>query len=201
MTDQLETSDQRLIKGARTRALIAHRAAEVASAEGLTGLSLGRLAADLGMSKSGVATLFGTKENLQLAAVHEAREVFIANVIDPARGEPRGIARLRAIVDHWFAYTAEPVLPGGCFRVATTAEYDSRSGPVHDAIKKDGDDWLGYLEKQIRDAQAEGLLGSVDAHALAFQLDALVSAATTGMQMGDPTALSTARGLIDQLIG
>lgn len=196
----INTSDQRLVKGARARATIARHAADVASVEGLTGLSLGRLAGDLGLSKSGVATLFGTKENLQLAAVQAARDVFIEHVVQPALGEPAGMPRLRALVDNWFDYVSEPVLPGGCFRVATTVEFDSRNGPVRDAVDADRRDWFGLLEKEIHRAQVQGHLTGRDAHALAFQLDAIVAAANTGARMGDGAAIPTARSIVDSLL-
>ncbi|MET9486988.1 TetR/AcrR family transcriptional regulator [Nocardia sp. NPDC006630] len=200
-TAEQQVSDQRLLKGARARASIARHAADVASVEGLTGLSLGRLATDLGVSKSGVATLFGTKENLQLAAVESARQVFIDHVVRPALSEPKGIARLRSFIAHWFAYIDEPVLPGGCFRVAGLSEFDSRPGPVRDALSADRSDWFALLEKEIRRAQEEGYAGVHDPHALAFQLDALVSAANTAARLGDESAISTARTLVDALIG
>ncbi|MEO9326430.1 TetR/AcrR family transcriptional regulator [Gordonia aurantiaca] len=201
MVDPTQTSDQRLIKGAKARATIARHAVDVASVEGLTNLSLGKLAADLGVSKSGVATLFGSKENLQLAAVQTAREVFVEHVVKPTSGEPAGIRRLRALVDRWLDYIAEPVMPGGCFRVATTVEFDSREGAVRDAIAADRRDWLTLLEKEIRRAQDEGHLGGHDPHALAFQLDALVAAANTGARIGDETAVPTARAIVDGLLG
>ncbi|MCK8614670.1 TetR/AcrR family transcriptional regulator [Gordonia sp. C13] len=200
MVDARQISDQRLIKGARARATIARHAADVASAEGLTGLSLGKLATDLGVSKSGVATLFGSKENLQLAAVQAAREVFIEHVVTPARSEPAGMPRLRALVDRWFDYIGEPVMPGGCFRVATTVEFDSRTGPVRDAIDADRRDWFTLLEREIRRAQEDGHLAGRDAHSLAFQLDAVVAAANTGARIGDETALATARAIVDDLL-
>ncbi|MRH90148.1 TetR/AcrR family transcriptional regulator [Nocardia sp. SYP-A9097] len=196
-----QISDQRLLKGARARATIARHAADVASVEGLTGLSLGRLASDLGVSKSGVATLFGTKENLQLAAVESAREVFIDHVVRPALPEPKGMARLRALMDNWFAYIGAPVLPGGCFRVAGLPEFDSRPGPVRDALVADRQDWFGLLEKEIGRAQEQGYATGHDPHALAFQLDALVSAANTAARLGDESAIPTARSLIDLLLG
>ncbi|MET8423389.1 TetR/AcrR family transcriptional regulator [Nocardia sp. NPDC004860] len=196
-----EISDQRRLKGARARAAIARHAADVASVEGLTGLSLGRLAGDLGVSKSGVATLFGTKENLQLAAVQSAREVFIEHVVRPALSADRGMPRLRAIIDHWFDYVGEPLLPGGCFRGASVPEFDSRPGPVRDALAADRDDWFAVLEKEIGRAQEQGYLAGLDPHAVAFQLDAVVAAANTAARMGDETALPTARAIIDGLLG
>ncbi|MEC3917323.1 TetR/AcrR family transcriptional regulator [Nocardia sp. CDC160] len=196
-----EISDQRLLKGARARATIARHAAEVASVEGLTGLSLGRLAGDLGVSKSGVATLFGTKEKLQLAAVQSAREMFIDIVIRPAYAHEGGMPRLRAIVENWFAYIGEPMLPGGCFRGQSVPEFDSRPGPVRDALVADRDEWFAVLEKEIARAQEQGYMSGLDPHTVAFQLDAIVSAANTAARMGDESALDLARTIVDGLLG
>lgn len=145
----LPGTDQRLAKGARARAAIARHAVEVASVEGLTGVSIGRLAADLGLSKSGIATLFGTKEALQVAAVKSAREAFIERVIAPSMSQPRGYDRLRVLIELWFEHITDPTFPGGCFRVATIAEFDSKPGPVRDAIAEDRRDWLAFLAKRF----------------------------------------------------
>ncbi|WP_051020443.1 TetR/AcrR family transcriptional regulator [Nocardia araoensis] len=199
--DQPRGTDQRLAKGARARASIARRAADVASVEGLNGISIGRLAADLGLSKSGIATLFGSKESLQLAAVRCARQVFIDEVITPSLSEPAGLPRLRALVERWFGQVADPAFPGGCFRVATLAEFDSRPGPVHDAIAEDRREWLALLVKEIRRAQEQGHFGARGADAVAFQLDAVIAAAHTARQMGDESGVSTARAIVDDLLG
>ncbi|MET8776395.1 TetR/AcrR family transcriptional regulator [Nocardia sp. NPDC004654] len=194
------TTDQRLAKGARSRASIARHAADVASVEGLNGVSIGRLAADLGISKSGIATLFGSKESLQLAAVQAAREVFTARVIEPSLGVPRGVPRLRALVDRWFTHVTEPVFPGGCFRTATLVEFDSRPGPVRDAVAADHEDWIEFLTTVIRKAQDQGELPGRDADALAFELDAIISAVSTARQLGDETTVHTARAIVDRLL-
>ncbi|MEV0340502.1 TetR/AcrR family transcriptional regulator [Nocardia sp. NPDC050713] len=194
------TTDQRLAKGARSRASIARHAADVASVEGLNGVSIGRLAADLGISKSGIATLFGSKESLQLAAVQAAREVFTARVIEPSLGVPRGVPRLRALVDRWFTHVTEPVFPGGCFRTATLVEFDSRPGPVRDAVAADHEDWIEFLTTEIRKAQDQGELPGRDADALAFELDAIISAVSTARQLGDETTVHTARAIVDRLL-
>lgn len=110
-----ETSDQRLLRGARARREIARHAVEVASAEGLNGLSIGRLAGDLGLSKSGIATLFGSKEKVQLAAVASAGEAFVDAVVRPASSAPHGAARVRALTEYWIAYAEAPLFAGGCF--------------------------------------------------------------------------------------
>lgn len=199
-TTTAEHPDQRLAKGARSRASIARHAADVASVEGLTGVSIGRLATDLGISKSGIATLFGTKEALQVAAVQVAREAFVERVIAPSLAEPRGLPRLRALMDRWFDHITDPTFPGGCFRVATIAEFDSKPGPVRDAIAEDRRDWLAFLAKQIRQAQEEGHLRTRTPEATAFELDAVISAANTAHQMGDATGVTTARTIVESLL-
>ncbi|WP_167473304.1 TetR/AcrR family transcriptional regulator [Nocardia arthritidis] len=199
-TSDQQGTDQRLAKGARARAAIARHAVDVASVEGLNGVTIGRLATDLGISKSGIATLFGSKEALQVAAVKAAREVFIEEVVAPAMSEPGGLPRLRALIDGWFEHITSPVFPGGCFRVATIAEFDSRPGPVRDVIAEDHRDWLTLLAKEIRRAQEQGRLGARDADMIAFELDAVVSAANTARQMGDEPGVATARAIIDRLL-
>ncbi|MFD4180872.1 TetR/AcrR family transcriptional regulator [Rhodococcus sp. NPDC058514] len=201
MVDTAQTSDQRLIKGALARASIARHAADVASVEGLTGLTIGRLATDLGLSKSGVATLFGTKENLQVAAVQAAREVFIEHVVQPSLKVPRGLPRLRKLIDRWFDFVSAPVFPGGCFRGATVSEFDSRPGPVRDAIAADQRDWRDLLTRELRRAQEQGAAQGRDAAALAFEIDALLSSVNTALRMGESEAVPMARAIIDGLLG
>lgn len=195
-------TDQRLVKGARSRASIARHAADVASVEGLNGLSIGRLATDLGISKSGIATLFGSKESLQLAAIRAARDVFVAHVVTPGLEAPRGLARVRTLVDRWFAYvTDDPPFPGGCFRSAALVEYDSKPGPVRDALTVDHADWLALLATEIRKAQDLGELPERDPDTLAFELDAVLCAVNTARQLGDDSKIALARGILDRLLG
>jgi AcrR family transcriptional regulator len=194
------TSDQRLIKGARARSTIARHAADVASAEGLTGLSIGRLAADLGLSKSGVAGLFGTKEKLQLAAIAEARQVFIDTVITPSFREPGGARRLRALLENWLTYIIEPVFSGGCFRVAAIADFKSRPGPVRDALAGDRADWLELLAKQVRRAKEQGYFADRDPAGVAFELDAVLVGVNIALQLGDRSAVAIAKEMIDRLV-
>ncbi|WP_378738767.1 TetR/AcrR family transcriptional regulator [Nocardia brasiliensis] len=198
--DQQQGADQRLVKGARSRASIARHAADVASVEGLTGVSIGRLATDLGLSKSGIATLFGSKEALQLAAVKVAREVFVDAVVKPSLDEPSGMPRLRALVEHWFGQVTEPAFPGGCFRVATLAEFDSRPGPIRDALAEHHRDFLTFVANEIRHAQEQGHLGERNADIIAFELDAVIAAAHSARQMGNDWGVATARAIVDELL-
>ncbi|GGK62657.1 TetR family transcriptional regulator [Nocardia camponoti] len=200
MTELKEPIDQRLAKGARARATIARRAAELASVDGLEGLSIGKLATDLGVSKSGIATLFGSKEALQLAAVQTGRDVFIERVIVPALGVPRGMERLRALMERWFAHIDESPFPGGCFREATLSEFSSRPGAVRDAIVADHDDWLAFLTGEVRKAQELGALVDTDADLLVFELDALFAAANIARQIDDSARVAAARKIVAKLL-
>ena len=143
-------------KGAQTRAAILERAVDLASVEGLEGLTIGRLAAELEMSKSGLFAHFGSKQELQLATIEAAAERFRAAVIEPAMSAPDGAPRLRAMgeryLDHLDLYT------GGCFWGATSAEYDDRPGPVRDALATMVQTWQDALTRSIKLAIDEGHL-------------------------------------------
>jgi AcrR family transcriptional regulator len=183
--------DLRLERGTRARQTIARHAVDVASMEGLNGLSIGRLATDLGLSKSGVQTLFGTKEKLQVAAVDAAREAFIDAVVRPAQSEPHGVARLRALIENWIVYAETPLFPGGCFRAANLADFDSRPGEVRDALFRDQQDWLALLNTEL----AHG--GVADPDLVAFQIDAVLCAANTALRLGDTQAVNKVRRVVN----
>ncbi|MFA1545446.1 TetR/AcrR family transcriptional regulator [Actinomadura chokoriensis] len=168
------STDGRLLKGEQTRNVILCRAADIASAEGLEGLSIGRLATELRISKSGVFTHFGSKEELQLATVRKAAGVFREHVVEPALAVPAGLGRVRALLDAWRLYQREPVFPGGCFFHSTMAEFDARPGRVRDAIAASQRDWRAFLERCLREARDGGEIeASADVPQLAFELDAL----------------------------
>ena len=182
-------------KGAETRATILSRALDIASVDGLEGLTIGRLAAELGMSKSGVFAHFGSKRELQLATVVAAAERFRVAVIEPALRAPDGAPRLRAMVAAYLDHLEGDDYSGGCFWAATSAEYDDRPGPVRDAIAAALDAWLGELERQAR------LAGSPDPGRFAFELYAVVMGANSRFRMGgDPVVFAYAREAIDRLL-
>jgi len=162
------------MKGERTRHSILERAVDVASLEGLEGLTIGRLADELGMSKSGLFAHFGSKEELQLATVEAASQRYINEIFQPAIQAPRGYPRLIAICDGWLSYLRRSVFPGGCFFAAASFEFDSRPGPVRDLVRRMMNDWMAALEKAIRMAQDEGhIRKDVDPSDLAFELNSL----------------------------
>jgi AcrR family transcriptional regulator len=184
-SDLMTTTDGRLLRGEQTRRAILERAAEIATIEGLEGLSIGRLAAELQVSKSGVFAHFGSKEELQLATIARAREVFIEQVTAPAR-EQRGLARLRAMCENRLAYQRARVFPGGCFFYSAEMEYSGRPGRVQDAIGAAKEEWATLLERTIERARDAGeLREDVDVGQLAFELDAFVAAANAATLTGD----------------
>jgi AcrR family transcriptional regulator len=182
-------------KGAQTRAAILDRAVDLASAEGLEGLTIGRLAAELEMSKSGLFAHFGSKQELQLATVGAAAARFSADVIGPASAAPDGAPRLRALADAYMAHLDRNDYSGGCFWAATSAEYDDRPGPIRDAIAGALDAWLGELERQAR------LAGARDPERLAFELYAVVMGANSRYRLsGDRRVFGYARNAIERLL-
>jgi AcrR family transcriptional regulator len=192
--DVMTTTDGRVLRGEQTRRAILQRAGEIASVEGLDNLSIGRLATDLGVSKSGVFAHFGSKEELQVATIAAARDVFVAHVITPAM-EERGLARLWAICRNRLAYVEARVFPGGCFFYAVAHEYGGRPGRVRDRIAAEEAAWLGLLERAIESARRAGELHEdVDAAQLAFELDAFVGATHTAVVLhDDPLGYARAR--------
>jgi AcrR family transcriptional regulator len=190
------THDRRLLRGARSRRRIARHAVDVASLDGLGGLSFGRLATDLGLSKAGIQTLFGTKEKLQLAVAEAAREAFEEAVTRPAREQPPGAARLRALADRWIAYAEAPLFPGGCFWAANLPVFDSRPGPVRDTLARQQRAWRALLAAELRHAAGPGESAASDAGLAAFQIDAVLTATNTALRLGDDGAAAAARRII-----
>ncbi|MES9536150.1 TetR/AcrR family transcriptional regulator [Actinomadura sp. NPDC000600] len=193
-------TDGRLLRGARARRTVTRHAVDVASMEGLDGLSFGRLATDLQVSKSGIQTLFGTKQNLHLATVEAARELFVDAVVRPAQTAPAGVARVRALTEHWIEYAEKPLFTGGCFWAANLPDFDSRPGPVRDALAHQRRQWLALLEREMRDAMEAGEIGPLDPDLAAFQVDAVLNAANTALRLGDQGATGKARRTIEGLL-
>jgi AcrR family transcriptional regulator len=187
-------------KGQRTRNSILETAAALATEEGLEPLSIGRLAEETGMSKSGLFAHFGSKEELQLATVEYAATLFVAEVIEPARSAPRGLARIWALCDHMIGYSERQVFPGGCFFAATSFEFNNRPGPVRDSIEEMIRSWLSYLEHAVEQAQEAGELDpKASAREVAFQLDAFAQASNAQYQLfRNPQVFDDARRAIQE---
>ena len=162
-------------KRASTRELILGHAYALASNEGLEGLSIGTLAADVGMSKSGVFAHFGSREELQLAVLERGADRFVAGVLQPALKQPRGLPRLRAIVANWFDWSER--FQHGCVLLSAASEYDGRDGALHDAVVAQQAGWRDQLQKAIALAVDEGhLRADTDTAQLAFEIYALLLA-------------------------
>jgi AcrR family transcriptional regulator len=182
--------------GAKTRGAILRTAADLASVDGLDGLSIGRLATELAMSKSGLFAHFGSKEDLQLATIEEARQRYVREVITPALSSGSGITRLYALCESFLSYVERAVFPGGCFFASAVAEFDCKApGPVRDRIAQCQDQWMNTLERAAQDAQAQGELRTeADPRQLAFELEAALLTANWYFHLyADPGYLGRAR--------
>src|SRR6202171_1272733 len=167
--------DKRRVRGDRTRQAILTQAAKLASAEGLEAVSLQRLASELGISKSGLFAHFGSKEELQLATVEEAARVFTDEVLRPGLRTPAGLGRVWALCNAFLSYLKREVFPGGCFFEAAVAEFDSRPGPVRDAVVEKRGYWVSSLARAIRAAAAAGdVKPGVDVEQVAWELSCLL---------------------------
>jgi AcrR family transcriptional regulator len=170
------------VAGSRAQTLAA--AVQLASVVGLDGLTIGGLADRLGMSKSGLIGRFGSKEQLQLATLDQAVDIFRRTVYEPASAAPAGLARLNAICDAWVAYLSRPPFPGGCFLTTAMVEFDARPGPVNDAVRKVMRRWLAVLEREASTAiEAGELPAASDPKDLAFTLNALAVGANCDYQL------------------
>jgi AcrR family transcriptional regulator len=180
---------------AETRSKVTQAAVERASVEGLEGLTIGRLADEARMRKSSVFSLFGSKQELQLAALEGAVEQFTDEVWGPVAGERPGLPRLLALCDRWLAYHERGAMPGGCFLTTATVEYDARPGPLRDAVARTMQRWFGVLEWEVATAiEAGDLATDTNARDVAFQLNALAAAASYGFQLSrDPEVFAVAR--------
>jgi AcrR family transcriptional regulator len=159
--------------GARSRNAILSEAARLATMDGIDGLSIGRLAQAVGMSKSGLFAHFGSKEELQLATIDAANEIFERHVLAPASAAPTGFERLRLLAEGYLDYIEADVFPGGCFFASVLSEMDTHPGPVRDRLVRFLTDWLGQLDAAIREAQAEGALDAgEDPAQITFEIEA-----------------------------
>src|SRR5947209_5344032 len=162
-------------KGMHTRARILDVAFRVAARDGLRGMSLGALATEIGISKSGLFAHFRSKEDLQIATLQTASEGFQHTVLKPAFAKPRGLPRLRAIFEGWLRWTADPHLPGGCPFVAAAVELDDAEGPVREYVSSTLRDLHSAMVWAARIAVEEGHFAKdTDCDQVAFDLYGMV---------------------------
>jgi AcrR family transcriptional regulator len=189
--------------GERSREAILRGAANLATIDGLKGLSIGDLAAHIGMSKSGLYAHFGSKEELQLATIKTARDIFDAEIVEPTQAIVEPLERLQALCEGFLSYLERRVFPGGCFFASAAAELDTHPGPVKDEIASVQAHWLNQLQQLIREAQrTDSLDATEDPTQLAFELEAyLLMGNNTFVLNNDPTALRQARTAIRNRLG
>ncbi|MES2642187.1 MAG: TetR/AcrR family transcriptional regulator [Myxococcota bacterium] len=189
-------------KGDITRHAILAHATTLATTVGLDGLSIGQLATDLRLSKSGLFSHFQSKEALQLAVVETASDRFTELVVRPGLKAPRGEPRVRALMERWFAWGVAGNTAGGCFFVAASTELDDRHGVVRDAVVQRQRDWIELLANAIRAAVVEGhLRADTDPEQLAFELwGVALSYHHYARLLSVPDAATRAHAAVDRLI-
>jgi AcrR family transcriptional regulator len=183
--------------GERSRHKILDAAAKLATTEGLEGLSIGRLADHIGMSKSGLYAHFGSKEELQLATIETAGQIFAAEIFVPARAATTPLAKIEVLCEEFLSHIERRVFPGGCFFASAAAEFDTHPGPVRERIAGFQRDWTEQLTQLVSEAQAAGQLRAEDPNQLAFELNAHLLMANTAFLLYDtPQAIQMARTAI-----
>lgn len=185
-----------------TRAEVLDAAVRRASVDGLEGLTIGRLAGELSISKSGLHGLFGSKEALQVATFERAVESFTREVWLPVADRQAGLPRLLALLDRWLAYHRRRVLPGGCFVTTATIEFDARPGPLRNAVAGARRQMHAALASDVRAAvEARDLPADGNPEDVAFTLYALASAASQAIQLEEPGASARARRCMRAVLG
>jgi AcrR family transcriptional regulator len=185
-------------KGERTRESILRVAVDLASVEGLEGLTIGRLAQELKMSKSGLFAHFGSKQELQLETIETARQIFREHIIVPALARPAGMYRLWELCNRWLGHVESKIFAGGCFFTAASFEFDSRPGPVRSAIVDAMQQWLQVLTRALEEAKkAKHIKAEVNAAQFAFEIYSTAMGAHWAFQLLDQKeAFRNAREII-----
>ncbi len=179
-------------KGKLTRQTILSKAVDIASKEGLEKLTIGRLANDMDMSKSGLFSHFGSKESLQISTIEMASDIYRNAVIRPALKAPKGLARLWAVCEYFFAYTEKEIFSGGCFFATVTSEYKSSPGMIRDLLALRMRDWLNFLASIAQRAKDKGELSAeVDPQQLAFEIQSILMGANWCHQLFDENHIMT----------
>jgi len=190
-------------KGERTREAILDAAVDLASIDGIEGLSIGELAKRTGMSKSGLFRHFGSREALQTAVLERASAIFVDIVVAPARREPRGMRRLRALFDNWVKWSDLAPYSGGCPLQSASFELDDRPGPARDFLAWSQREWLRILTANLERAVEEGdLPADTDSAQLAREIYASsIGFEVTRRLIRDPDAERHARRAFERMVG
>ena len=191
-----------MTKGEDTRSAVLGQALSLATQLGLEGVTIGKLAEHVGMSKSGLFAHFSSKENLQVAILEEAVARFVSMVVAPALKKPRGEPRLRAMLEHWLAWSKADFQPGGCIFAAAFAELDDRPGPARDRLLAAQREWLATLAGAVRLAVGEKhFAADVDPDQIAHELYANAFGLHFLSRLGDrATAERRTRAAFDRVL-
>jgi AcrR family transcriptional regulator len=191
-----------MTKGEETRRRILERAVLLAGRDGLGGLTIGELATDLGVSKSGLFAHFGSKEELQVAVLGYAGERFEQAVLKPALKATAGVRRVRELFDRWMAWTSNPAFPGGCLFIAVATELDDREGKPRDFLVGGQKQLMEFLTKAFRIGVERGeLRKDLDCESAAFELHAIILAYNYSRRLlRDRKAETRARTAFERLI-
>lgn len=186
-------------KGEATREAILDTASRLARSVGLDGITIGTLAANAELSKSGLYAHFRSKESLQVSILEHTRARFVAEVVAPALTEPRGEPRVRAVFENWLRWAGQP---GGCLFVAASFELDDQPGPVRERLVRYQQDWLDSLAEVFRTGLSEGhFLAGADPEQFAFELDGvMLSHHMSSRLLGDPHTEARARHAFEALL-
>jgi len=174
----------------------------LASIEGLSSLTIGRLARTLGISKSGVFAHFRSKERLQQETIAAASDVFQREVLEPGLAGPEGLAQIEGFCEAYLSYVERGVFPGGCFFAQLLAEFDAPDGTIHDQVAAFQRDALGSIEGLIATAQSQGELDpGVDGGQVAFELYAALEMANyLATLFRDPATTDRGRAAVRSVI-
>jgi AcrR family transcriptional regulator len=194
----LSGQPQRRSDGEETHHAILEEAIRVASIEGLSSLTLGRLAEKAGMSKSGLYAHFGSKEQLQLEVIETARRIFEREVIGPGLSAPEGLGQFKGLCDAYLSYLERRVFPGGCFFYTLVAEFDAQPGRFHDEVSADRQEWEHVLEQIIVTAQEQGEIDpQIEPAQLVFEVEAAMELANVRYNLDrDPQIIDRARSTV-----
>jgi AcrR family transcriptional regulator len=189
-------------KGQQTHATILDAALGLAAHMGLEGLSIGALAELTGMSKSGVFAHFGSREELQIAVVREYHARFEAEVFSPAMDQPRGLPRLRALIERWLKRVSHEI-DSGCIYISGAVEFDDRPGPVRDALAQMVQTWRRALQRALEQAVQVGhLRADTDVQQMLFEIHGLILALHHDARfLRTPGATDRARSGFERLLG
>ena len=189
-------------KGAETRAYILTQAISMAGILGLEGLTIGRLATQTGMSKSGLFGHFGSKEALQLAVLETIAKDFSLKVISPALKEPTGETRLRKLFSNWMEWANDEKQEGGCRLMGASVELNARPGELRDYLAEQQIEWIDCIRRMAQKAVSESIFrAGLDTRQFAFEFHSIGLGLNFSLRLlRDPAALSRSQVAFDSLI-